>query len=717
MLRFVFGLHNHQPVGNFGSVFEQTYQDSYGPFLDLMEQYPEVPISLHTSGCLMEWLAEHRNEYLDRLRRLVASGQVEILGGGFYEPILPMIPSRDRVGQIATYSSYLEDLFSTRIRGMWIPERVWEQNLVADIVDAGIEYTVLDDFHFKQAGLEEADLTGYYLSEDEGKLLRVFPNCEKLRYLIPWKDPEETFAYLGELARQVPDAVVVCADDGEKFGGWPETHRHVFSNGWLRRFFDGLRNHCSWIRLCTFSQALDETRPMGRIYLPDSSYREMTEWALPVPRLQAYTKLVQSLGESAHGQQIKRFLRGGFWRNFKVKYPETQEMYARMMQVSQRLAEAGKPSDRSLRSAYQDLYRAQCNCPWWHGAFGGLYLPHLRHAVYHHLIAAENALLESFPRTDDWTEVQTADFNLDGNDEVCLCNNRLAAFFAPQAGGSLYELDLRVIRHNLLASLSRRPEVYHETILKHVRGESHNAGPGIPDRVILKQAGLENQIQYDGYLRKSLIDHFFAPGARLEDVAGNSVREVGDFVGAAYETRVQKTSDGAHLMMHRNGQAGGIRVNVRKEIRIRPEADDLEIHYVLEDMPRDLKVRFAVEFQFAGMAANTDDRYFYHNGKPRAGQLQTLQNLVAADRIGLVDEWLGLDASLALSQPGGIWAFPIQTVSQSEGGFELVHQSTTVMPHWLVEPSEHGRWEVRMVMKLDVSRAESRLLAAAPGTA
>jgi len=101
---------------------------------------------------------------------------------------------------------------------------------------------------------------------------------------------------------------------------------------------------------------------LGRIYLPDSSYREMTEWALPVPRLQAYTKLVQSLGESAHGQQIKRFLRGGFWRNFKVKYPETQEMYARMMQVSQRLAEAGKPSDRSLRSAYQDLYRAQCNC-------------------------------------------------------------------------------------------------------------------------------------------------------------------------------------------------------------------------------------------------------------------------------------------------------------------------------------------------------------------
>ena len=44
-----------------------------------------------------------------------------------------------------------------------------------------------------------------------------------------------------------------------------------------------------------------------------------------------------------------------------------------------------------------------------------------------------------------------------------------------------------------------------------------------------------------------------------------------------------------------------------------------------------------------------------------------------ADRIGLVDEWLGLDVSLAASKVGGFWAFPIQTVSQSEGGFELVH--------------------------------------------
>src|SRR6516165_6447330 len=137
-LRFVFALHNHQPTGNFLNVFEEAYRDSYWPFLEMLEQYPEIPISLHTSGCLMEWLVEHRPEYVERLRPLVARGQVEVMGGGFYEPILTMIPGRDRVGQIRTYTAYLEDLFATKVRGMWVPERVWEQHLVSDIVDAGI---------------------------------------------------------------------------------------------------------------------------------------------------------------------------------------------------------------------------------------------------------------------------------------------------------------------------------------------------------------------------------------------------------------------------------------------------------------------------------------------------------------------------------------------------------------------------------------------------
>ncbi len=167
----------------------------------------------------MEWLVQERPEYIDRLRRLVERGQVEILGGGFYEPILPMIPPRDRVGQVSTYRTYLETLFGGRVRGAWLAERVWEQNLVTDLTEAGVEYTGADDFHFKQAGLDDGQLTGYHLTEYDGRLLRVFPISERMRYCIPFRDPGRNDRPPGESRPWITwDAVVVFARRWRKAG-------------------------------------------------------------------------------------------------------------------------------------------------------------------------------------------------------------------------------------------------------------------------------------------------------------------------------------------------------------------------------------------------------------------------------------------------------------------------------------------------------------------
>src|SRR6478736_4970687 len=171
-VRLILALHDHQPVGNFDGVFKAAYDESYLPFLEVLEGYPEIPFVLHTSGPLLEWLAANRPEYIARVRALVEAGRVEILGGGFTEPILAMIPHRDRVGQIRAFSEYLERIFGAAIRGMWVPERVWETHFVPALAEAGIEFTVLDDFHFSRTGLGETDLLGYYLTEDDGRLLK-----------------------------------------------------------------------------------------------------------------------------------------------------------------------------------------------------------------------------------------------------------------------------------------------------------------------------------------------------------------------------------------------------------------------------------------------------------------------------------------------------------------------------------------------------------------
>jgi alpha-amylase len=713
MIRFCLVLHNHQPIGNFDGIFEQAYQDSYLPFLNVFEQYPEdLRISLHTSGPLLEWLDEHHREYVDRLARLVAQGRVEVLGGAFYEAILTMIPPRDRIGQITTYTRWLEQRLGAQVHGLWVPERVWEQSLTSDLVAAGTRYTLLDDFHFKNTGWRDDELYGPFLTEDDGRLLTVFPGSEKLRYLIPFGQPHETIEHLRDIACRHANAVVVFGDDGEKFGTWPETKKHVYTDGWLRRFFDALLANRDWLRTTTLAEAALNVPPLGKAYLPDASYREMTEWVLPVPVQTEYEDLLHGLQSDPRWPAIQRFVQGGYWRNFKVRYPEANEMYARMMMVSRHLegAEREGISGDAIDAARRELYRGQCNCSYWHGAFGGIYLPHLRHAVYNHLIAADNLLQQAIGKNGHWVEATVDDYNFDARQEVRLVNDKLAVLIAPARGGQVYELDVRSICLNLLATLARRPEAYHRKVLAGNRAQ--NAGSdvaSIHERVVFKQEGLEQRVQYDNCERKCLVDHFYDEPVSLAAVARNEVPERGDFVQGAYETRIRRNPDRIQVVMSRHGQVAGMPVKLTKGITLAAHDAALEIAYLLEELPVDRPLLFSVEFNFAGLPSNADDRFFFQGDETnRLGHLGSALDLHDVRHLGLADQWQGIELTWEASQPAGVWTYPIETVSQSEGGFELVHQSTVVQPYWLVRGDSLRRWSVTMRLAMDTSLSERR---------
>jgi hypothetical protein len=708
-IRLVLALHNHQPVGNFDNVFEQAYRDSYCPFLDVFEQYTGLRFSLHVSGPLLEWLDEHHPEYVDRLADLVAADRIEILGGAFYEAILTMIPPRDRVGQIRTYTKWLHDRLGANVRGMWMPERVWEQCLVSDLADAGIQYTILDDFHFRNAGLTEEQLHGYYVSEDNGRLISIFPGSERLRYLIPFHEPHETIDYLASVAARAANAVVVFGDDGEKFGTWPDTRQHVYERGWLRRFFDSLLANSRWIHTTTLAEAVVNVTPLDKAYLPDGSYREMTEWALPTEQLVKYEELRHDMERDPRWPQVTRYVRGGFWRNFKVKYPEADEMYTRMIMVSNCLnAVKQEGIDNELvRHAQRELYRGQCNCSYWHGAFGGIYLPHLRHAVYNHLIAAENLLHRAVDRPAPWVEASAGDFNLDARHEVWLSNDRLAMLFSPVRGGQMYELDVRPICLNLLATLARREEAYHQKVRAGAGGNKDQVA-SIHDRVVFKQSGLEKRLQYDRNVRKSLLDHFYDNDVTLASVAAGEAAERGDFATGVYETKLRRGAQRIQVVLSRFGNAWGRMFRITKTVELEAGSPMLVITYELEDLPRE-PLHLGIEFNFAGLPAGAEDRYFHHSSRGRMGQLGSRLDLSDVNDIGLTDEYLGIDVGLRLSRPCGLWTFPVETVSQSEGGFELVHQSVVVQPHWLVTPDAQGRWQTTIHLHVDTSLAESRM--------
>lgn len=717
-VRLVLTLHNHQPIGNFDGVFEGAYRDSYAPFLEILDEFPEIPVVLHISGSLLDWLTEQHPEYIERVQRLVQRGQVELLGGPYYESILSCIPRRDRLGQIRTYKRHLEQLFQTTVRGMWIPERVWEQSFAGDIAEAGMEYTLLDDTHFRNAGLHDDELHGYQLTEEDGRLLKVFAGGERLRYLIPYRDPQETINYCREIANRFSNAVLVFGDDGEKFGVWPGSHDLVFRQGWLRRFFTALRDNSEWLQVTTMAETVDHVSPAGRVYLPDASYREMTEWALPTEKQGHFRHMIQEHEQRHDWYRVKQFLRAGFWRNFLVKYPEANEMYARMLQVSRRVevASAAATNEEQVRlidDARRELYRAQCNCPYWHGAFGGLYLPHLRNAIYSRLIVADTLLEQAEGRRGQWVDIHADDYNLDARKELRLAGDRLIGYLAPGRGGHLYELDVRSIQVNLLATLNRRSEPYHDRIRQHA-GQANNSGGGGVDPnggVCFKQPDLDQKLQYDHWPRKSLVDHFFQPGLS-HDAFIRGQGELGDFTEGVYQSKMRRSSERVEACMWRDGKMGPFAVKLTKTVALSVWAGGtLDIVYTLENLPAGMPIHFGVEFNFAAMPSGASDRYYYGDAGQSLGTLDSCLNTLPGSRFGLVDEWQGVDVALECSQPASFWAQPIQTVSQSESGFELVHQSCSVVPRWQFQAPQDGRWTVRLCLSIDTTVSQARELA------
>lgn len=452
-LRFVFGVHQHQPVGNFGYVFEEHTRDVYLPLLKALAEREFFPVVMHLSGPLLEWLESSHSSYLDMLGELAAAGKIEMLLSGYYEPVLAALPRDDRVGQILWMREAIQSRFGVTASGLWLTERVWEPELAADLADAGVRYVLVDDRHFLVSGFQREQLHVPWRTESDGRHVDVLAIDERLRYLIPFRPPAEIAAYVHEL-RSDGHTLAVFADDGEKFGGWPGTREWVYDKGWLRDFLNTMEKLIASgeIMMSTCTDALRAVRSGGLAYLPTASYREMEGWSLPPYAATRLGKLETELGADRIAGQDGAFIRGAHWRNFLVKYPESNRAHKKMMALSAFCRSHGNPEE-----ARRAIGRAQCNDASWHGVFGGLYLPHLREAVWLNLAHAEHAL-----RRDESLTAEVLDFDADGNDEVWVHSSHFSAVVAPAKGGAVIEYTIFEDGINYADVLTRRREAYHD---------------------------------------------------------------------------------------------------------------------------------------------------------------------------------------------------------------------------------------------------------------
>jgi alpha-amylase len=493
--------HQHQPVGNYGFVFEELFEKSYDPLLSCIERHPGVRVGLHYSGPLIDWLLENQPDYIARVRALVQRGQVEALGGGYYEPALPAISERDRIGQLTKMRRDVARLFGKEPTGAWLAERVWEPSFPTALAASGYTWTIVDDVHFAGAGVHPDQLNSWYLTEAEGETVGVFGSNTRFRYLVPWGTVDDCINFLRDAGDREPGSLVAMGDDGEKFGGWPTTYLHCWENGWVDSFFARLEAESHWIGTVHLGDWRRQHPPKSLVYLPATSYMEMGEWSLP-PEGQHDLERAKAILRAHGGGDLEPMLRGGHWRNFLVRYPEVNLLHKRSLHLSRdahRLA-----NDEALDQVWQ----AQCNCPFWHGVFGGVYLENIRNANFGHLAHAD-ALLHPGTEPPD-----IRDWDYDGVDEVCLRSAEHLAIVAPARGGRIEQWDLRQRAWNMTHVVARRPEAYHAGLGEGGDAEVRN----IHDSVKVKDPEvLRRGFQYDRGLRLAAQDTIIAPGAGQDD--------------------------------------------------------------------------------------------------------------------------------------------------------------------------------------------------------
>lgn len=582
--------HNHQPVGNFPEIFRRAYDQCYRPLLDLVAVHPEVHVALHHSGPLFEWLLKEAPAYLADLKILVERKQVEVVGGGFYEPMLAMLSDTDKRGQIDMMNGFCDRHLETRPQGIWLAERVWDPDLPRALAPAGVHYTFVDDSHLYSAGLRPpADLqfSGYYVSERAGSTLAVFPILRSLRYAIPFHQPEEvldTVNLQGQGLRKIGrEAVLTYGDDGEKFGLWPGTEGMAQKGGWLDRFFHALSDRQEFIMTSTPSSVLARHRACGRVYMPAGSYEEMDLWTLPAEaacQLQKLREVARDDQDSPFAQALP-FLRGGIWSGFLAKYPEANLMHKRMVQVSEKLADAfvaqragalfGEADQASdvLATAQRALYAGQCNNAYWHGWFGGIYAPHLRQAILSQLVRADVLLDDILGGKTRKASFERLDFDGDLADEVLLHNNQVNAFVCPHPGGSMFAFDHRRSQTALVDVLARHPESYHDSL----KTDSQRAS--------------ELGLVFDDSPRQAFVDRCYAKDCSAETLRDQVQRDLSDFAQADYsiiDLRHSEGLEGAVELVLRTeaklrGPLGESRLRMTKRFVVSDEAAAVQVVY------------------------------------------------------------------------------------------------------------------------------------------
>lgn len=589
-MRLILTLHHHQPIGQLPWTVSDAVTDCYAPLLKVLSRHPSVKVALHYSGPLLEMLCVEHPFIIDQIKVLLERGQIELIGGAWWESILPIWPRGDQIAQLQLSKERLKVLFDCDSQFAWLPERVWEPQLAETLLQCDYQGTFLDD-----NGLQNGQDLHRINHTAQG--LKVLSIDAQLRQLIPWRSVNEVLKYLSDLHQKDSQSLAVFADDAEKFGSWPGTFQLIYEEQYLDNLLTALEENGDWLQTVLPSNCnVSQQTPLE---IPPTSYPEMLQWS------------------------------GGNWRNFLERYQESRDMYETVLRA---------PRNAETLS---HLLKAQCNDAYWHGVFGGLYLPHLRQAIYGAVAKAYAASPES--------KIETTS----SGDVILKSNSQLLGFRSE--GGQLFQwLDLEK-QHNWLATLRRYKESY-------VDSESA-----------------------DWYARDAGIEHFLGAGAIPESIAMGNFPEEGDFANQNWEIETRQNEYELIAILTRQGgvwqQGNFAPLEIKKTITLPIQGNHWNIQYELTNSgEQDLDLWWASEWNVSPSGSDFPARTFNVNNS--CFNLEETHVWENVSNWEIQDNWLKSTFMLSADQKFDLWQMPFRTISRYEGEtVESIFQQTTIVMH------------------------------------
>jgi alpha-amylase len=611
-VRLIVALHHHQPVGNSVDVLEECHARTYQPLLEAIEQQPEMSFVLHYSGPLLDFFKRYHPDFLDRIHNLLDQKRVEMLSGGFYEPVLPDLLEADQLGQIRKMNHWLEQAFGIHPKGCWLAEGV-----------LGMEF-------FYRAGLKMADMTGHYLTTYHNDKLCVFPGNHALRSFFKGDKQEEFWTYLKRQANRDEQITLVTTINVDKWGNLPGTQCHAKET--FPYVLGELCRERDWVQLITFEEYFKNAGARARIDLAGGITAEMSGWSLQGRARTEFLIAKHELQKRHDADRFWAFFQAGSWSGFRNRYKESLLMRQKQHRMRELIHTIQPQNDHLLDL----LWSAQCNTAYWYGEYGGIYIPELRAAIWNRLLTIE----EELRQTQLFWQVDRRDLDSDGENEIQCTNSELCVVFKPNYGGCCTEfshLRSHTCLNNVLTRLDEREDV----------------------------SALEgSQPSYDWYSRHMAQDHVFARGIRVENLEKGTEVELGDFVNQPFTVTLLE-DDGQSVKVQMEREGGLYRNQIRQSMLIRKtfklgrDHTGFELSYEIvntSEMP--LSAIWATEWNLLLDPRNPSRDVFLVDDQlnPNNGNWQ----VDCARELTIESPRTGLRWALQMDQPAMIWSYPIQ---------------------------------------------------------